>query len=60
VFSFLKQKLPNDDGTTDIRWNFNIFLVDQQGTPAQRYQPGKTPYDDVKPKLEELLKKEEK
>lgn len=60
VYSFLKQKLPNDDGTADVRWNFNIFLVDQDGNPAQRYQPSKTPYEDVKPKLEELLNKEEK
>lgn len=22
VFSFLKSKLPNEDGTTDVRWNF--------------------------------------
>lgn len=23
VFSFLKQELPADDGTTDVRWNFS-------------------------------------
>lgn len=57
VFSFLKQKLPNDDGTTDIRWNFNIFVVDKEGNPSQRYQPGKNPYEELKPKIEELLAK---
>lgn len=60
VFSFLKQKLPNEDGTNDIRWNFNIFLVDQEGNPTQRFQPSKTPYDELKPNIEELLKKAEK
>jgi glutathione peroxidase len=59
VYSFLKQHLPNEDGTKDIRWNFNIFLVDHEGVPAERYQPSKTPFDDIKPKLEELLKKKE-
>mmetsp|Transcript_22957 Transcript_22957/g.41665 ORF Transcript_22957/g.41665 Transcript_22957/m.41665 type:complete len:130 (-) Transcript_22957:970-1359(-) len=60
LFSFLKQKLPNEDGTHDIRWNFNIFLVDQEGDPTQRFQPSKTPYDELKPNIEELLKKAEK
>lgn len=26
VFTFLKQQLPNDDGTTDVRWNFGEFV----------------------------------
>jgi glutathione peroxidase-family protein len=26
-FSFLKQACPNDDGTTDIRWNFGKFKI---------------------------------
>lgn len=59
VYSFLKRELPNDDGTNDIRWNFNIFLVDHEGVPVERYQPSKTPYDNMKLKLEELLKKKE-
>jgi glutathione peroxidase len=57
VFSFLKQKLPNDDNSTDIRWNFNIFLVDREGTPVKRYQPSGKPYEAMKPKIEELLAK---
>lgn len=59
VYSFLKRELPNEDGTNDIRWNFNIFLVDHEGVPAERYQPSKTPYDNMKPKLEELFKKKQ-
>lgn len=26
VFSFLKEKLPSEDGTTGIRWNFSKYL----------------------------------
>jgi glutathione peroxidase len=27
VFAFLKQSLPNEDGTLDVRWNFGMCLV---------------------------------
>ena len=27
VFAFLKQKLPNDDGTNGIRWNFSTYRI---------------------------------
>jgi len=37
VFSFLKRELPNKDGTSDIRWNYAKFLVDQDGRPFRRY-----------------------
>jgi glutathione peroxidase len=26
-YSFIKQACPNDDGTTDIRWNFGKFKI---------------------------------
>jgi glutathione peroxidase len=29
-FSFLKQACPNDDGSTDIRWNFGKFKIGLQ------------------------------
>ena len=28
VFGYLKHKLPNEDGSVDIRWNFANFLVE--------------------------------
>lgn len=43
VFSFLKEKLPNDDGTSGIRWNFNKFLVDHEGNPYKRLSPATNP-----------------
>ncbi len=58
VYSFLKQKLPSDDGTTDIRWNFAKFLVDHEGKPFKRYGP-KTNPEDMVSDIEELLKKKE-
>jgi len=55
VFTYLKEKLPSDDGTKDISWNFEIFLVDQEGKPVKRYAPSKTPYDNMKEMIESLL-----
>lgn len=60
VFSFLKNAIPADDGTTDIRWNFGKFLVDHEGKPFKRYGPT-VPPKALKKDIEELLKaKEEK
>ena len=58
VYSFLKQNLPSDDGTTDIRWNFAKFLVDSEGNPYKRYGP-KTNPNDMVDDIETLLKKKE-
>lgn len=58
MYSFLKSKLPAEDGTTDIRWNFAKFLVDHEGTPFKRYGP-KTNPEDIVSDMEELLKKKE-
>lgn len=58
VYSFLKSKLPAEDGSTDIRWNFAKFLVDHEGTPFKRYGP-KTAPKDIVPDIEELLKKKD-
>lgn len=56
VYSFLKQKLPAEDGSTDIRWNFAKFLVDREGTPVKRYGPQTAPKD-MTADIEELLAK---
>jgi glutathione peroxidase len=54
VYSFLKQQLPSEDGTVDIRWNFAKFLVDHEGIPYKRFGP-KTNPEDMKGDIEELL-----
>lgn len=56
VYSFLKQKLPAEDGSTDIRWNFAKFLVDHEGTPVKRYGPKFAPKD-MAADIKELLAK---
>lgn len=58
VFTFLKEKLPFSDGSTNIQWNFGKFLVDHEGNPSERFG-SKTPPDEMKSSLEALLKKKE-
>lgn len=58
VYSFLKRRLPSEDGTADIRWNFAKFLVDHEGEPFKRYGPQTNP-DDMIHDIEELLRKKE-
>ena len=58
VYSFLKEKLPSEDGTKDIRWNFAKFLVDHEGMPFKRYSP-KTNPEDMAVDVEALLAKKE-
>ena len=55
VFSFLKERLPFDDGTTNVLWNFGKFLVDHEGNPRERFG-SKTPAMDMKDSIIALLK----
>jgi len=54
VYEFLKQKLPNGDGSTDIQWNFVKFLIDRKGNPRHRFEPKVYPLE-MKDKIEFLL-----
>jgi len=45
VYEFLKNKLPNDDGSTDIQWNFSKFLIDRKGNPQHRFAPKVKPLE---------------
>lgn len=56
VYSLLKNALPAEDGSTDIRWNFNKFLIDHEGKPYKRYGP-KTPPKAIKDDIQMLLNK---
>lgn len=56
VYSYLKEKLPSDDGTKDIRWNFAKFLIDHEGNPVKRYSP-KTNPNEMVDDIEKLLAK---
>mmetsp|Transcript_8755 Transcript_8755/g.13545 ORF Transcript_8755/g.13545 Transcript_8755/m.13545 type:complete len:122 (+) Transcript_8755:304-669(+) len=56
VFAFLKSKLPDEDGSIDIPWNFSKFLVTHEGIPFKRYGTRIRPMD-FKADIEELLSK---
>ncbi len=56
VFSFLKERLPFDDGTTNVLWNFGKFLVDHEGNPTERFG-SKEPAISMKDSIQKLLNK---
>ncbi len=43
LFKLLKSKQPNEDGSSDIQWNFTKFLVDGKGNVVARFGPRTTP-----------------
>jgi len=45
LYRFLKAGKPNDDGTSDIQWNFTKFLVGRDGEVLARFSPRATPED---------------
>jgi len=64
VYTWLKHKLPNEDEANsggsaggEVRWNYVIFLLDHEGNPIKRWYPSQTPYDNLKPYLEDLIAK---
>lgn len=58
IYSFLKNALPAEDGTSDIRWNFAKFIVDHEGKPYTRYSPQTNPQDMITD-IEAMLQKME-
>ncbi len=43
LYKFLKAEHPDEDGNTDIAWNFTKFLVDRTGKVVARFGPRTTP-----------------
>jgi glutathione peroxidase len=43
LYRFLCSEMPHDDGSTDVKWNFEKFLVDRKGTVYRRYVTSVTP-----------------
>lgn len=54
VFAYLKERLPFDDGTTNVIWNFGKFLIDHNGNPRERFG-SKQPAISMKESIEKLL-----
>jgi glutathione peroxidase len=57
LYLLLKGKLPSNDGTANICWNFAKFLIDHEGTPFKRYGPKMNP-EDLGPDIKQFLKKD--
>jgi len=45
LYEILKNAQPNEDGSTDVKWNFTKFLVNAKGAVVKRFDPGTTPED---------------
>jgi len=60
LFSYLTKKLPLPNGSQDIEWNFNKFLIDHNGVPFKRYGPRTNPVPEMLDDIEYLLSLKEK
>ncbi|RLV96471.1 Peroxiredoxin HYR1 [Spathaspora sp. JA1] len=56
VYEFLKSKKSGVLGLNRIKWNFEKFLVDQNGNVIERFSSLTKPLD-IAPKIDELLAK---
>jgi glutathione peroxidase len=54
LYEFLKSKHPDEEGSSDIAWNFTKFLVDRSGNVVARFAPGVTPEEIDKALAEHL------
>ncbi len=54
LYRWLKASQPAEDGSSDIRWNFEKFLVDGNGEVVARFAPTIAP-EQVAEQLDELL-----
>ena len=43
LYKILKDAQANEDGSSDITWNFTKFLVGKDGTVLKRFDPKITP-----------------
>ncbi len=43
LYKFLRESKAAEDGSSDIKWNFEKFLVDGEGTVQKRYGTKVTP-----------------
>ncbi len=54
LYRLLKEAQPGEGETPDITWNFEKFLIDQQGNVVRRFSPMTTP-EEVAEVLAEYL-----
>lgn len=56
LFKWLKGEAPAEDGSADIAWNFNKFLVGRDGKVIARFSPSVQP-EDIRPAIEAALQR---
>lgn len=54
LYQWLKTSMPDEEGNSDIPWNFTKFLVDGEGRVVARFSPKVTP-EEIAVRLEEML-----
>jgi glutathione peroxidase len=54
LYRYLKRARPDEEGNTDIPWNFTKFLVDGDGDVLARFAPTVTP-EEIAFELESVL-----
>lgn len=54
LYRILTAAAPNDDGTTDVPWNFTKFLVNGKGEVVKRFAPKTTP-EQIAEQLSDLV-----
>lgn len=55
LYNFLREAAPEDDGSTEITWNFAKFLVNERGEVIKRFSPKTTP-EEIEAALDGLLR----
>jgi glutathione peroxidase-family protein len=55
VYEMVRMDIPQEaGGMTEIGWNFDILIVDQNGKPRKRFESSREPYQKIKPFLDRL------
>lgn len=45
LYSMMKADQPGDGESSDVKWNFEKFLIDPEGVTVARWDTGTTPED---------------
>ena len=54
LYQWLKSAKPDEEGGTDIPWNFTKFLIDKSGQVIARFSPQTSP-EELNDAIEALL-----
>jgi glutathione peroxidase len=54
LYGLLKAAKPDEEGNSDIPWNFTKFLIDCDGVVVARFAPTVTP-EEIGVRLDEML-----